>query len=127
MKKLLTIVLLLGCTVGPVVAIFVYESARTRSITVEILARAPERGNFLPRKVVLRVGEKATLRVRNVDCVTHGFSIPGLNIAGGDIKAGHYALFEITPTKIGQYDFYCTAWCSDHHLQMRGVIDVVAK
>ncbi len=126
MKKLLVVVILLACTVVPVVGIFVFEYVRTRDITVEIIARAPERGNFFPRTVTVPVGKKVKLRVRNVDTVTHGFAIPALGVESGDIKSGRQVIEEFTPQKIGEYDFYCTAWCSEHHLQMRGVIKVVA-
>ena len=71
------------------------------------------------------VGEKVKLRVRNVDTVTHGFAIPDLGVESGDIKSGHQVIEEFTPEKVGEYDFYCTAWCSEHHLQMRGVLEVV--
>ena len=125
MKKALVPALVLFCIAGPIVGTFLFESLRTRDITVEILARAPERGNFLPRKVVLPVGEKVKLRVRNVDTVTHGFAAPALNIDLGDIKAGQQAIAEFTPLQVGKYDFYCTAWCSEHHMQMRGVIEIV--
>ena len=127
MKKLLVVVILLACTVVPVVGIFVFEYVRTSDITVEIIARAPERGNFFPRRVTVPVGEKVKLRVRNVDTVTHGFAIPDLGVESGDIKSGHQVIEEFTPEKIGEYNFYCTAWCSEHHMQMRGVLVVVQR
>ena len=125
MKKLLVVLILLACTVVPVAAIFIFEYVRTGDITVEIIARAPERGNFFPRRVTVPVGQKVKLRVRNVDTVTHGFAIPDLGIESGDIKSGHQVIEEFTPEKTGEYNFYCTAWCSEHHLQMRGVLEVV--
>ncbi len=127
MKKFLVVVIVLACTVVPVVGIFVFEYARTRDITVEIIARAPERGNFFPRRVTVPVGQKVKLRVRNVDTVTHGFAIPSLGVESGDIKSGHQVIEEFTPQKTGEYGFYCTAWCSEHHLQMRGVLVVVQR
>ena len=94
MKKFLVVVIVLACTVVPVVGIFVFEYVRTRDITVEIVARAPERGNFSPRRVTVPVGEKVKLRVRNVDTVTHGFAIPALGVESGDIKSGHQVIEE---------------------------------
>ncbi len=127
MKKVLVILILLACTVVPIGGIFFFEYLRTKDITVEILARSPERGNFLPRRVEVPVGMPVKLRVRNVDTVTHGFTIPALNVKAGDIKAGRQWIEEFTPEKIGEYDFYCTAWCSEHHMQMRGVLAVVKE
>ena len=126
MKRIIVVAMLLLCTVVPIIAIFMHERARTSDLTAEILARAPERGNFSPREVVVSVGESVKLRIRNVDTVMHGFAIPALGISAGEIKAGHSAILEFTPDKPGQYDFYCTTWCSEFHLQMRGIIEVTA-
>jgi cytochrome c oxidase subunit 2 len=126
-KKLLVIGVLLGCTIVPIAGIFIYEAYLTRDLTAEILARAPERGNFSPQRVVVPVGEKAKIRVRNVDTVMHGFAIPALGVDAGEIGAGEQVVLEFTPKEVGEYDFYCTVWCSDYHLQMRGVLEVVEK
>lgn len=123
-RNIVSIVLLLACTVGPIIASLAYESHRTRDLTAEILARTPEKGNFSPRIVKVPLGEKVKLRVRNVDTVMHGFTIPGLKVDAGEIKAGHSITLEFTPEEPGDYDFYCTVWCSEFHLQMRGVIEV---
>ncbi len=126
-KPIVSIVLLLACTVAPIVATLAYESSRTRDLTAEILARTPEKGNFSPRLVKVPVGQKIKLRVRNIDTVMHGFAIPALEVDAGEISAGHYAILEFTPEKPGKYDFYCTTWCSEFHLQMRGVLEVTAR
>ena len=125
-KTIISAVLLLACTVGPIIATLAYESSRTRDLTAEILARTPEKGNFSPRLVKVPVGQKVKLRVRNVDTVMHGFAIPALGVDAGELKAGHYAILEFIPEKSGKYDFYCTTWCSEFHLQMRGVLEVAA-
>jgi len=126
-KTILTVAMLLACTIGPIVLTLAYESYRTRDLTAEILARAPERGNFSPRIVEVPLGRKVKLRIRNVDTVMHGFAIPALEVDAGEIKAGHYAILEFTPEKSGEYDFYCTVWCSEFHLQMRGLLVVTAQ
>ena len=126
-KNTLVVVLLVACTALPIVMALGYEAYRARDLTAEIIARAPEQGNFFPREVKVHVGEKVKLRIRNVDTVMHGFAIPALEVDAGEISAGHQAIVEFTPVETGRYDFYCTTWCSDHHLQMRGVIEVVAK
>ena len=126
-KTIISAVLVLACTVGPIIATLIYESSRTRDLTAEILARTPEKGNFSPRLVKVPFGQKVKLRVRNIDTVTHGFAIPALKVDVGELKAGHYAILEFTPEKPGKYDFYCTTWCSEFHLQMRGVLEVIAR
>ena len=124
-KTIISVVLLLACTIGPIVAALAYESSRTSDITADIIARTPEKGNFSPRHIKVPLGQKVKLRVRNVDTVMHGFAIPALDIDAGELKAGHNAILEFTPQKPGKYDFYCTTWCSEFHLQMRGVLEVV--
>ncbi len=126
-KPIVSIVLLLACTVAPIVGTLLYERHRTSDLTAEIIARAPEKGNFSPRLVKVPVGQKIKLRVRNIDTVMHGFAIPALEVDAGEISAGHYAILEFTPEKPGKYDFYCTTWCSEFHLQMRGVLEVTAR
>jgi cytochrome c oxidase subunit 2 len=126
-KMILPGILLVVCTAGPIVGTLAYEAYRTRDLTAEIIARTPEKGNFAPGRLSVPAGEKVKLRVRNVDTVTHGFAIPALQVDAGEIKAGHTATVEFTPEVPGQYDYYCTVWCSEFHLQMRGILDVVAR
>lgn len=120
-------IIILGCTVLPVVLMLGYDAYYTRDITEKIIARAPERGNFTPREITVVAGEKARIQIRNIDTVTHGFASPLLGVDAGMIKAGHVAIVEFTPPKPGTYDFYCTTWCGEFHIQMRGKIIVVAK
>ncbi len=67
-----------------------------------------ERGNFSPRGVVVPAGEKVKLRVRSVDTVMHGFTIPALGVESVEISAGHQVVLEFTPEEAGEYDFHCT-------------------
>lgn len=125
-KKIVSIVLLVGCTVVPIIASVAYERHRAHDFTAEILARSPEKGNFSPRLLKLTVadGDEVKLRIRNVDCVMHGFAIPELRVDAGEIKAGHTETVTFTPEEPGKYEYYCTVWCSEHHLQMRGVLEI---
>ncbi len=126
-KTIATAILVLACTVGPIIGGLAYEHYRTRDLTAEIIARAPEKGNFSPRVITVPAGQPVKLRIRNVDTVMHGFAIPALKVDAGEIKAGHVATVEFTPEKAGTYDFYCTVWCSEHHLQMRGLLEVTER
>jgi heme/copper-type cytochrome/quinol oxidase subunit 2 len=126
-KVIVSGVLVLVCTVGPIVGTWLYDRHVTSDLTAEILARAPEKGNYSPRFLSVPLGERVKLRVRNIDTVTHGFTIPGLQVDAGEIKAGHSVILEFTPEKVGKHDFYCTVWCGENHLQMKGVLEVAAK
>ena len=123
-KTLLVAGAVLGSTVLPVAAVLLYENYRTRDLTAEIIARSPERGNYSPRSLTVPAGKEVKLRIRNNDTVTHGFAIPALGIDAGEIKAGHVVFLNFTPSRAGSFDFYCTTWCSEFHLQMRGVLEV---
>lgn len=122
-NTIISAILVLACTVGPIIGGLAYEHYRMRGVT-EIIARSPEKGNFSPRFVTVQAGQPVKLRIRNVDTVMHGFAIPALKLDAGEIKAGHVAMLEFTPQEPGTYDFYCTVWCSEHHLQMRGQLEV---
>lgn len=127
LRSIATLLLAVICVVGPIFAAVLYESKRSENVTAEIVARAPERGDYSPKKLTVPVGEPVRLQVRNIDTVMHGFAIPGLGVDAGEIPAGNVILLEFTPEKAGVYDFYCTVWCSESHMQMRGVLEVVAK
>lgn len=129
-KVIIGIAILLAITVLPVAVILAYDAYLTRNVDAEIVARAPERGNFKPRSVTLPAGEKVLLRVRNVDTVQHGFAVPDpdVDVDVDAIKAGSVKWVEFTtPQETGTYPFYCTVWCSPNHPQMRGKIKVVNK
>lgn len=126
-KTIIGIAIILSVTVLPIVGIYALDAYVARNVDAELIARAPERGNFTPRVLEVPVGETFNLRVRNVDTVEHGFAIPDLDVDAGAIKAGHVKWVEFTPEKTGTYPFYCTVWCSEQHLQMRGQIQVVEK
>jgi heme/copper-type cytochrome/quinol oxidase subunit 2 len=91
---------------------------------VELLARAPERGNWSPEVIEVTKDEEVTLVIRNVDVVTHGFYLPGLELSVGAIKAGDVHELRFTPKTAGEFPFYCSVWCSEHHMQMRGKLIV---
>lgn len=123
--------LIVLATVGVIVAAYAYENMlNSERKTIVLSARSPETGNWDLPEITLVKGEPVTLKIRNVDTVTHGFSIPGLGIGTDhliEIKAGHVDRVELTPTKEGTYFYMCSIWCSSQHPKMTGVIKVVEK
>ncbi len=91
---------------------------------VELLARAPERGNWFPQTVQIEKGKQITIVIRNVDVVTHGFYLPAFGLSIPEIKAGDVREISFTPDVAGEFTFYCSVWCSDHHMHMRGTLIV---
>lgn len=124
-KELIAVILVLISTVGVVISVVLIDRyQREKVFTVDLIARAPENGNWYPRRITLHRGEKVKVRIRNIETVTHGFAIPGLDVAAPEIRAGEVKVVEFTPPEKGHYPFLCTVWCSKHHLSMTGEIFV---
>lgn len=124
-KEIIAVVLVLLSTVGVAISVVLVERYQRENVfTVDLLARAPENGNWHPREIKVPKGKKVKIRIRNIETVTHGFAIPALGIAVGEIRAGEVKVAEFTPSKEGRYDFLCTVWCSRQHLSMTGSITV---
>ena len=124
-NEAIAVIAFIFATVGCIATIFAIEEVRrNRLFTVELIARAPEFGNYYPREFTVPVGEEVRLLIRNIDTVTHGFSIPELSIAIPEIKAGEVKTLNFTPEKSGTFAFMCTVWCSDRHMEMSGEITV---
>src|SRR3989338_1845540 len=118
-KELIAVVLVIFATVGTVLGVLGIEKYRKQKFfTVELIARAPENGNWYPRKIKLSYGKEARILIRNIETVTHGFAIPDFNIALKEIKAGEVKVVKFTPDKKGTFPFMCTVWCSERHMQM---------
>ena len=112
-------------TIGTVLGIFGFENFRkSRLYTVELIARAPDNGNWYPRKITVPFGKKVKILIRNIETVTHGFALPDFDVAVKEIKAGEVVVVEFTPDKKGAFPFMCTVWCSDQHMNMTGEIVV---
>lgn len=125
-KELIATLLVVLSTVGTVLGIYGIEYyRRNKFYTVELIARAPENGNWYPKQLKIPYGTKEVkILIRNIETVTHGFAIPDLGIAAGEIKAGEVKVIKFIPDKKGAYPFMCTVWCSAHHMQMRGELIV---
>ncbi len=127
MKRLETItaIVVVALTAGAVVGVLVIEHVRRATLyDAEIIARAPENGNFFPSEVRLQVDKPAVLQIRNIETVSHGFAIPEFNVDAGEIKAGNVKVVRFTPDKTGRFVFLCTVWCSEHHMKMQGTLVV---
>ena len=127
MKKneLFAIVLVLLSTVGTLLGILAFEKFRqTKFFTLQLIARAPEHGNWYPRKITVPLGKEVKILIRNIETVTHGFALPDFGVAVSEIKAGEVVVVKFTPDKRGTFPFMCTAWCSNEHLHMTGELVV---
>ena len=124
-NEAMAVIAFILATAGCVATIFTIEGVRrSRLFTVELIARAPEYGNYYPREFTVTAGEEVRLMIRNIDTVTHGFAIPELGVAISEIKAGEVKTILFTPRQKGTYSFLCTVWCSDRHMEMSGEITI---
>ncbi|MCP5102932.1 MAG: cupredoxin domain-containing protein [bacterium] len=123
LSEIIAIILFFVCTIGVVFGIQFYKN-KQMSGKIELLARAPEKGNFYPREITVKKGTDVTLVIRNVDTVSHGFYLPDFFVDEGEIKAGVVKEIKFKADKSGKFPFYCAIWCGDYHMQMKGTIIV---
>lgn len=109
---------------GIVAAALFFGTMRPPPDTVDLVARAPERGNWLPQTIHVRKGHEITLHIRNTDIVTHGFYLPEYDLEVAEIKAGERKTLTFTADRAGEFTFFCSVWCSDYHMHMRGTLIV---
>ena len=123
-QELLAVILVIVFSIGIVSTVIIYKLATRDPNRIELLARAPEKGNWSPKTITVKAGEEVTLVIKNVDTATHGFYLPAYNLISTDIKAGEIREVTFTPKKKGQFTFLCSVWCSDYHMHMRGQLIV---
>lgn len=99
----------------PTTSISGQDSAKTNlsSGVVEI-----EAGSFYykPNVLKLKKGEKVTLKLNSVS-MTHDFVIDDLGLKIPVTKSGESANVEFTPTKTGEFEFYCSVGNGYHKKQ----------
>jgi len=123
--------LVILATLGIIAVSLLYEDMLNKERkTIELLAEAPERGNWNPSEIHLVRGEPVRIKIRNIDTVSHGFAIPelGISLKGtSEIKPGQVATIDFTPQKTGNFMYTCTSWCSSQHMKMTGRIIISEK
>ncbi|MDP2645369.1 MAG: cupredoxin domain-containing protein [Desulfobacterales bacterium] len=123
-QEIIAVLLVIICPIVIVWAAFSHQSILKQANTVQLSAQAPEKGNFSPQTIKIKKGKEITLMIRNVDVTSHGFIVPLLGIRVKEIKAGELEKVTFTIDEAGKYPFYCSVWCSDYHMQMRGTLIV---
>lgn len=72
-----------------------------------------------PGELRVKEGELVRLIIHNAD-VMHGIAIPGLDVNVDIPPEG--AIVEFVATKKGQEEFFCSVYCGEGHMEMRGKI-----
>ncbi len=94
-----------------------------RRAAVEVHARMPERGGFLPDSLTVRVGEPVRLRLVSDD-VLHGFAVGQTDFPEVVLYPGQVVEVTLRFDRPGRYTYFCTRWCGPNHWRMRGTIVV---
>ena len=124
-NEFIAVILMFFVTIGAVFGVFAVEKyRRSKLYVVELIARAPNNGNWYPRQLKVPFGKEVRILIRNIETVSHGFALPDFNISINEIKAGEVKVVKFTPDKKGVFPFMCTIWCSDEHLHMTGELIV---
>lgn len=74
-----------------------------------------------PKSITAKQGEQVRLIVHNAD-VKHGLVIPDLGV-NQDIPPDG-AVVTFMASKRGTFEFFCSVWCGEGHMEMRGKIIV---
>ncbi len=72
-----------------------------------------------PKELRVKEGELVRLIIHNAD-VMHGIAIPGLDVNMDIPSEG--AIVEFVAKKKGTEEFFCSVWCGEGHMEMRGKI-----
>jgi heme/copper-type cytochrome/quinol oxidase subunit 2 len=72
---------------------------------------------------VVRVGETVVFRLKSAD-VTHGFSIPELEVGPIYVEPGYVTEVRFEPKEAGEYLIQCVYRCGGCHEEMFAVIEV---
>lgn len=70
-----------------------------------------------PSVIMANEGEFVRLIVHNAD-VKHGLVIPDLGVQSDIPPEG--AVIEFLAKKKGRFEFFCSVWCGEGHMEMRG-------
>ncbi|MDD5083407.1 MAG: cupredoxin domain-containing protein [Candidatus Moranbacteria bacterium] len=74
-----------------------------------------------PATIKVKQGDTVRLKITSED-VLHGIVIPGLGIDNTDIPVGETKTVEFVASKKGRFEFLCSTFCGDRHIDMTGVI-----
>lgn len=74
-----------------------------------------------PATIIAKKGELVRLIIHNAD-VKHGLVIPDLGVNQDVPPDG--AIVEFVASKVGTFEFFCSVYCGEGHMEMRGKIVV---
>jgi cytochrome c oxidase subunit 2 len=87
-----------------------------------VIAVSVKKFEFSVKEITVRKGEPVVIEVTSEDRV-HGFSLPAFGLRG-DVVPGVVTRIELTPDKIGSFEFLCDVFCGDGHEDVTGTLIV---
>jgi len=90
---------------------------------IDIHARVPENGGWMPSDLTATVGQPLHLRLTSDDML-HGFAVGQSDQPPVDVQPGEWSEVTLNFDHPGKYTYFCTRWCGPNHWRMRGTIDV---
>jgi cytochrome c oxidase subunit II len=119
MGILLVAISLTGALIGGAVLAEVKSPPRNAERVIKVVA---QRFRYSPNEIVLKKGQPAVIEFTALD-FQHGFKIPDLSIRA-DLPPGKVTRIQLTPDRVGVYDFLCDNFCGGGHEEMNGRIIV---
>ncbi len=89
----------------------------------QVIKITAKRFEYNPKEITLKKGVPVVLEFTSLDRL-HGFKCLGLGVRA-DIKPGQATRVNLTPQKVGDFEFHCDNFCGGGHGNMKGVIHVV--
>ena len=114
----------LRCLLGVVILPLLFANVSTQAMAgnepvIHITARKFEYS--LPALTVKK-GVPVVIEITALDRV-HGFNLPEFGVRA-DAVPGKVTRIRFTPTKAGEFSFFCDVFCGDGHEEMSGVLTV---
>jgi cytochrome c oxidase subunit 2 len=88
----------------------------------QVVRISARRFEYTPSRIVLRRGRPVVLELTSEDR-THGFKVPELGLRA-DLEPGAVTRLELTPERVGTFEFACDHFCGDGHEDMTGELVV---
>lgn len=118
MKKIILAVSILAITLLGIFILMNFNNNTENSIkenAKEITLQAT-RFQYSPDTITVNKGDRVIINIENIDTL-HGIRIPDFNVRDEN-------KVEFIADKIGEFDFYCTVFCGNEHMQMKGKLIV---
>ena len=78
-----------------------------------------------PKELVIPVNKPVKLLMQSQD-VLHSFYVPDFRVKI-DVIPNRYMMLWFEPTKIGEFDIFCTEYCGKSHSEMLGKVRVLSQ